>query len=287
MLTAMNQFNSGTPLLDIRKLIEGNSYDVLAYVNNVKSGITVNETGYYSFYVKDCNGNIIPARLFNVAEFYEAGFSANSLKNKPVKLSCIAQIVYGQWSLLVKEISEWTGDFDYKSFKGFVEYDEKYLTDEFSQTGSFLPVNFCTKGLASICDGKCGGFALYLGIVFKKLHAIGVNNGIYEDILLHIAAMAASAYFQHLEMKDSFGFVSRETSLKTLYSYCVQDISDKELILDAIAGLIELGEPRFLESALVVKTFKDTLMELNMISAVNKVPQGSAVTVNGLQLFNV
>ena len=88
-------------------------------------------------------------------------------------------------------------------------------------------------------------------------------------------------------MKDSFGFVSRETSLKTLYSYCVQDISDKELILDAIAGLIELGEPRFLESALVVKTFKDTLMELNMISAVNKVPQGSAVTVNGLQLFNV
>lgn len=168
MLTAMNQFNSGTPLLDIRKLIEGNSYDVLAYVNNVKSGITVNETGYYSFYVKDCNGNIIPARLFNVAEFYEAGFSANSLKNKPVKLSCIAQIVYGQWSLLVKEISEWTGDFDYKSFKGFVEYDEKYLTDEFSQTGSFLPVNFCTKGLASICDGKCGGFALYLALYLRN-----------------------------------------------------------------------------------------------------------------------
>ena len=30
-----------------------------------------------------------------------------------------------------------------------------------------------------------------------------------------------------------------------------------------------------------------TLTELNMISAVNKVPKGSAVTVNGLQLFNV
>lgn len=287
MLTAMNQFNGGTPLLDIRKLIEGNSYDVLAYVNNVKSGITVNETGYYSFYVKDCNGNVIPARLFNVAEFYEAGFSANSLKNKPVKLSCIAQIVYGQWSLLVKEISEWTGDFDYKSFKGFVEYDEKYLTEEFSQTGSFLPVNFCTKGLTSICDGKCGGFALYLGIVFKKLHAMGTYSGVYEDTLLRIATRSASVYFNYLELKDNFGFVSKEVILKTLYSYCIQDVNDVELILDAMTGLTDLGEPQFLESALVVKVFKDTLVELNMISAVNKVPKGSAVTVNGLQLFSV
>ena len=54
-----------------------------------------------------------------------------------------------------------------------------------------------------------------------------------------------------------------------------------------MTGLTDLGEPQFLESALVVKVFKDTLAELNMISAVNKVPKGSAITVNGLQLFSV
>lgn len=50
--------------LDIREFVDGKTFKRLAFVQKVKSGVSVYETGYYTFYVKDVNGNVLAARLF-------------------------------------------------------------------------------------------------------------------------------------------------------------------------------------------------------------------------------
>lgn len=287
MLTPLNQFGSETQLLDIRNLVEGMSYSLLAYVCNVKSGTTVNETGFYSFYVKDRRGNIIPARLFNVEKFYESGFTANSLRNRPVKMNCIAQIVYGQWSLLVKEIVEWTGDFDYRLFKGQVDCDKDYLEEKYSSVGVCVPTKYYTVSIPSICDGKCGGYALLISIVLRKIDALCKHSYLSVKQLTGIVINIASGYMTYAEMKDTAGFASKAQMIKIMNSYVMSDATDAELDIDALTGLADLGAPRFLESALVVKTFKDTIQELSMINSIEKIPKGSSASCGGYELFRI
>jgi len=84
--------------LDVAQLSVGCDYKKVCLVRDVKSGMTVYQDGYYTFYVKDCNANIIAARLFNPKDFLEDGFDAMYLKGKPVQMEFTAQIYNGSWS---------------------------------------------------------------------------------------------------------------------------------------------------------------------------------------------
>lgn len=48
--------------LRVNKLIDGNTYSKVAYVTNTSSGMTKLDSGFYTFYVKDCCGSDIPFR---------------------------------------------------------------------------------------------------------------------------------------------------------------------------------------------------------------------------------
>ena len=114
--------------LDIREFVDGKTFKRLAFVQKVKSGVSVYETGYYTFYVKDVNGNVLAARLFNVKNFIESGFTASLYKNKPVIMEFSSQIYNGQWSLVVDKIDLWTGDFPFARFRGSVDAAKDFIT---------------------------------------------------------------------------------------------------------------------------------------------------------------
>ncbi|MBS6773478.1 MAG: hypothetical protein KH239_00005 [Eubacterium sp.] len=87
--------------LDINTLEDGKEYDKVCYLLNYKAGLTKQDKGFYTFYVKDKNANVVAARMFDIKDYVDEGFTAMLMKSKAVKISFVAQIWNGSWSLVV------------------------------------------------------------------------------------------------------------------------------------------------------------------------------------------
>ena len=72
--------------LDIKELQDGFEYEKICYLLNYKAGVTQQEKGFYTFYVKDKNANVIAARMFDPKDYVNTGFTAMLMKSKAVKI---------------------------------------------------------------------------------------------------------------------------------------------------------------------------------------------------------
>ena len=249
--------------LHVDKLIDGNSYSKVAYVTNTSSGMTKLDSGFYTFYVKDCCGIVVPARLFNVKSFVDSGYTVKYLLHKPVLINFTAQVYKGRWSLLIDSIKPWEGDFDLELFKGKLTVSMQRLEklQEVTNVSLALTEWECTS-VPEIYDGNVGSFAVMANAVLGHLQA-------YKSV--PAIDFAVFPFVTNTAMMDELTFIK----------HCTSD-EEQEYILDSCMEVLGLAKAKMVYGIIVNNTIKSVINELNLCKALAVMPTGSSTWVSGV-----
>lgn len=274
--------------LDSTKLIENNDYECVAFVVNSTSGITKRESGYFTFYLKSVDNTILTAQLFDVENFVKSGFNAKYLMHKPVIVKFTAQIYYGRWSLILRDIKLWEGDFNRSLFLGKLTVDTSEILRWSHKTGVLVPINEweCTS-FAELADGNAGAFAVLAGATLNHLEAYNNLWGIDYIALSEIALCTLKALFNHYKLKEEFPVVLRSKLLDILTrSNLENDKSPNSAVInDACASILGLGTPQHLYSNLVCRSIMNTIKDMKLIYLYKSMPLGAGTTTfDGIEL---
>lgn len=281
---------SSTDNLNVNDLRDNEQGTKVCLVLNVRAGMSVYEKGYYTFFVKDECGNILPARLFNVKDFKDKGFDALYFKGKPVKLEFLAQRFNNQWSLLIDNISIHTGEFDYSKFYGKlseINLDGVYKIINSTLTDYVIPEKYKTKSYMTLYGGRTGGaLHLYVNLIRGLLIYKDLPSVVLEE-LIGAATIAYEVYISFLEKKDDFEIISNKEIFDILsvadmrfckYNFC-------NVSLDIARSLLGLTKPQHLYSHLVVNTLNNIIQGVNLIYENSLLPLGSGITIGSDQLL--
>ena len=271
----MTSFNSemtsdGAVNLNIRSFAEGLKMKAKALVIHVRSGIDVNESGFYTFVLKDINANTISARLFHVENFIENGFVAKSFENKPVLIEFIPQIFNGAWSLILKDIKLYDGAFDYESYKGKINVDTSFIDncylEVFSKSNPMDPAYY-TASFSSICGGRVGGFMKLISSVARDLYNYVDYCGYTTTDLFTVYFYTVEAYYKLLKKKELFEIVDQAELFSILQSI-TNKISGSGLtneIVDSCRTILGFGAPQHILSHLIYESIQKELYTFSLI----------------------
>lgn len=275
--------------LDLNDLVENDEYVRRALVVGHKSGVTALEKGFFTFYLKDRNGNLIAGRSFDVKNFIESGFDAASFKNKLVTIDFKAQIFNGSWSLIVNSIKIADDQSGYENFVGKievggVEFVEKLFTTILGRNYQ-IPVNYLTESVTSVGQGKSGGIGLLFVLSSKILANYRSLPTVDAKVLFEIFDVAFRKYCTYLKMKDELDVISNSVIIDLLTSVRNQFSDNVELAIDCTASLMGLTQPQHLYSHLICSTVTNTLRIMDLASKNSTLPLGSNAFYKGVNLL--
>lgn len=286
MLNKVDLFGSGdTSLLDMHNLVDGLEGSALALVMKAVPGMTRYEHGFFTFYVKDRRGNVIPARLFNVKDFSESGLVAKAYEGKPVQIKFTSQIFNGSWSLLVKEIELFNGKFDYDIFVGKVDFDEAMVRELFASRKLVLNPDLLVYALPQICNGKVGGFGKLIEAAYKTL--MGYASMVTDfDVLLDVFVRSICGYFAKCK-QEALHPVPNQVALLNAIITGVQNAPNKNILTDSLQAIMGFGKPTFMESHLVYNAIVAAKNNLTIIEINNSAVKGAFVEVPGGRMTRI
>lgn len=282
--------NTENEYLDITELVEGVHYEKLCYVTNSTSGVTKLDKGYFTFFVKDKNANVIRAQLFDVKDFIESGFMAKFFINKPVKLNFLSQMYNGQWSLIIKEISLWEGDFDYQAFRGSVVCDAtrlKSVAGKVVGENYLIPAEYSTVSLPTICAGRCGGYIKLMDSVLTELYNYKNLPSVDISCLLEAFFYTMDVYYDYLLKLNKFSIIPSSELfdlLKVLDSKIAKNPHRLE-ISEACRSIVGLVSPQHLYAHLICTSVKKYEEMFNLVYTNATLTKGSLVEVGGVALL--
>lgn len=280
--------------LDLPTLEVGQEYVKVGYLYNVKAGTSVMQSGYYTLYFKDLKGNVVVGRLFNVTDFEHTGLDILALKNKAVEFQFRVDVYNGSPSLIVSKISIYTGMFDYASFIGKVDrIDEKFIWCEttfrklLDDNSYSLPQEYKTKSIASIYDGRCGGYVKVLEIVLSNIIAYQDVVGVDIYALGRIFRTVHEEYFKYLDKVNELDFVTNSLKFQTINRIRLSNGRTDETIIaeDVLGALIGLNEPESINSVILVDIIKSSLNKLSLASIYNSMIVGASKKVGDVVLL--
>ena len=237
--------------LRVQDLEIGTEYSKIGYLLDYKSSMSKLEKGYYVFYIKDYDGNIVVATLHNIANFLESGGEALKLKRKPVKIKFLATEFNGSVSLLVTQIEDYTDiGFPFANFIGRVENVENSITavnavlQKVLGNEKTLDSRYATATLDGIYNSKCGGYAKLLEMVIYDLIACQELPNIDFKILLEVFYEVQKAYFLQLTAVSKSDLIRRGDNLDIIMNAQIaNNESDlKPVITDCLTTLFGLTE---------------------------------------------
>lgn len=267
--------------LDINTLEDGKEYDKICYLLNYKAGLTKQDKGFYTFYVKDKNANVVAARMFDVKDYVDEGFTAMLMKSKAVKISFVAQIWNGSWSLVVKNIEIWNGNFSYENYIGKAEYSvdalEAVYESLFSQA---INPEYYSEFFPSLCGGRIGGFFSVLEKSFTQLYSYQLQSLNVQD-LHRCFFICMDAYFNYLKLEKHFGIVPSQKVFEVINSIHFQYPESPYLneITDTVLALTGLAKPQHIYSHLIYNIVKQTENMLELIYKNQAMPMGSTAVL--------
>lgn len=241
----------------------------ICYVVDIKSGMTRLESGFFAFYIKDINANIIQASLFNTKEFLEAGVSAQYMKRKAVKIDFYTQEFRGALSIVMSNIEPYNGqDFDYTKFIGRLENAEQVYKTCLNIFTAYvpdakLPAIYVSQPISSIYSGRCGG---YLLLVEQVLHTIvgykNVDKIKYKE-LISTFYHVQNFYFKYFLKLEELDIITP----RILFDFmnAVNNVSKSEVVLDCMMALLNLDKPRHIYSNIIVQSIRSTERLFNLI----------------------
>lgn len=261
--------------LNITQLKEGQEYKKLCYVSDVRAGITVYQDGYYTFYVRDYDGNTVAARMFQVKDFEEAGFDAMYLKGKPAEITFTAQIYNGAWSCLLHNISVFSGEFDFRRFRGVApDTDDAFLREVY---GKDVWSQYRSKTLSRFCDGRVGGVTKIFEICTKTLY--GFSDMVDKKRLLSCFQKAFHFLVLYEENKEEFGIVTGRHVAQLLQP--MLDDEDSDCLVDTCYAVIGMKRADNLYTHLITRALDSAMEASRLIYLERALPYGSTVQVNG------
>ena len=290
MLTKMNIDGDNAKYLDVSELADGVHFDRLAYVTDSRAGTTKMGSGYFTFYVKDRNANVVRAQLFDVKDYVEKGFIAKTLVNKPVSMRFLAQIYNGQWSLIIENIQIWDGDFDFASFRGSVVCDGtklKAIAAKIMGASYQIPHEYSIISLANICDGRCGG---YLKLMDATMHTL--TN--YKDLpcidmtgLLETFFYAMEAFYNYNLKLNKFPIIpSNEIfDILNMIEMKVRDNPYHLEIADACRSILGVSKPQHIYAHLICNAVKECMDMFSLVYTNAGLAKGSLTQVGGAELL--
>ena len=267
--------------LDIKELQDGLEYEKICYLLNYKAGITQQEKGFYTFYVKDKNANVIAARMFDPKDYINAGFTAMLMKSKAVKIKFIAQIWNGSWSLIVNDIEAWQGEFNYEDYIGKAEYNAEALEAVYNNLFSqALNPEYYGEFFPDLCDGRIGGFISVLEKSFTQLYSFKMESLNVKD-LHRCFFITMDAYFNFLKLKKQYGIVPSQKIFEIINSIHFQysDSSYLNEITDTVLSLTGLAQPQHIYSHLICSVVNQTKELLTLIYKNQTMPNGSTTVL--------
>lgn len=284
---------SELPYLRIGDLVEGVCYEKIALVTTAGAGLAKNSSGFAKFYLKDVNANVITAFLFDVKDFAFAGMKLSQFKGKPVLVKFTPQFFAGHVSLVidgVQGIKEWDGEFDRRSFVGSVDFDEGLINEfvkQCSDDGWVLPIEYKLLSTDTFASGKVGAFAKCLEILAVNLKSyqtvLGEEKGLFGK-LFRIAA--ETAYLCEKAKNDTE--ILADTRVFDIILRMVNKYREDpyySLVLDVVKAVSGQDQPKHLLSHVIMKSFKQAVEILNLVSLNNSLTIGASVETGGALLL--
>lgn len=271
-------------LLKISDVENGGSIDKVCYVSDVKSGVSRLDQGYYTIFVKTSDGVVIPAFIFNIADFIDAGFHLFYLKGKLVQLTGSANVMNktNSMSIIVKNIKvlktgeDGITDSMYSDFLGKVE-DVEDLFDECSKffNGKILPSAYKFKSYSEIYNGKVGG---YVDLLWQWSLVVGITSERCGVVLKDIFYPVVINYGDFLDRKLTLTSLSVAEILDLINSVDVDNSNEYSLIVkDALSAIYGLSKPEHLYANIIYNSFMHVYKMQEMTNAWNTLPKGGVI----------
>lgn len=288
----LDKVGANSEYLKISDLNINEEYVKVAYIEDSKSGISKTMSGFYTFFIKDCEANIITGNLFNVEDFIKSGLVANKLRRKPVKIRFVTQDIKGRISLLISSIEEYREAFDYKSFIGFLPDAEQNLISVEKVLKSILgdkvslSREYKDNALVGIYNGKCGGYANLLQMVVYNLIAVQVLPNINFRSLIEVFYIVQDRYYKYLVKETNSDILSTADKMQFLFEtqQLVQGHDLSKIITECVSGLCGLSKPEHLYSVLIYKSFINNIESINLANIYSTLVLGGTTQVGELKL---
>ena len=296
MLTEMNSLSENvteTAYLDILNLAEYQEATALAYVQDVRVGITKFDSGFVTFYLRDVNANVITARLFDVADFMMSGVNANAFKGKAVKLTFICQIFNGTKQLVISGtsgIEVYSGEFDYSRFIGEIKCDTSILESVgkscFGNDWNLL-AEYKYFSCDSLGKGRVGAFIKIFDLALSSLSSYTDFDNLDVKELYYTFFSSMQEYFYLLKNKKTYADISSlliyDVMSKISSKYDGRD--EKLLIIDTVRALSGFEKPLGLIPKLIYDAVTMAKKHVDLILVNNTLPIGTSVNVGGDSLL--
>lgn len=288
----LNKIGENSEYLKISDLNLNEEYVKVAYIESTKAGLTKASAGFFTFYIKDCESNIIVGNLFNVEDFIKKGLVANRLRRKPVKIRFITQDFNGSISLLITEIEEYNDIFDYKSFIGFLpnaeqnlESVEKILNQVLGEPIS-LNREYKDNSLIGIYNGRCGGYCNLLQMVIYDLISYQLLPNIDLKVMMQIFYIVQDRYYQYLSKQTHNEIISTTDSLAFLAD-CQMSYKEHKfakIITECISALCGITKPEHLYSVLLYRSFTKNIENINLANTFSTLILTGSTQVGDIKL---
>lgn len=290
-ITDFEQPGVESEFLLIRDLKVGKKYTKVAYLTNVSMGTQKNEFGFVTFYLKDCEGNLITAKLFNVADFMMSGINVTMMRKHPVELTFVVQEFNGI-SLVIdgdKGIQVWDGDFPFEKFLGVVEVDTSTIEGVGSQVIQDYKLNAMmrTASLDGIAQGRAGGFLKIFDMALAQI--CGCNNivGLNFQDLVFVFYNTMELYFEVLMQRQKVNNFEDMFDDEILHNARMKFKGDERMlpIVNSLRILIGNVKPVGIEDFIIKHAVDTALTTLNAAYQLNITPTGMRTNVGGVSLL--
>ena len=275
--------------LNINELVENGEYTRRALMTGSKTGMTALEKGFFTFYFKDCTGNLIVGRKFDLKDYIEAGFDVAAFKNKLVTIDFKAQIFNGSWSLVVNNIKiaddqtgyeDFIGKIDVPGIPGVEKIYSAFLGEPYS-----MPIAYLTESIPSVCQGKSGGVALLFSLASKMLSNYRSLPTVDAQLLFKIFDVSFAKCYAYMKMRKELDVITNSVIIELLTSVKNQFLDNTELAIDCASSLMGLTQPQHLYSHLIYNAVHTNLKMLEMAFINNSLPLGSNTFYKGVNLL--
>lgn len=287
-------------LFDATKLMEGRTYrDVVCYVTGNRAGTTVYNKGFFTFFVKDVNGNVYPAYVWEPKDFLQDGAVVSQLKNVCVLMSFTAQIYNGSWSLHLEGstirictpevIREYGLKIDLAKFRGTVPCQEKEELEEVYRqyTESELPDVFFRSSFQTICQGRVGGYARLVVAAFHSMKATYEGlQGFNFDGLSETFVIVIQAYAAYLRAAENVTTAGRLADVVIGIRQTYRESQVVEQAIETLFALIGTDKPRHLFAHIIVAELRGKAELLDLVYQNNTIPCSMSAQIGGLILAN-
>lgn len=275
----------------VKELKVGKKYTKVAYLSNVSIGTQRNDYGFATFYLKDYEGNLVTAKLFNLAEFMLSGVNMTLMRKHPVELTFVVQ-EYNGISLVIdgeKGIHVWDGDFPFAQFLGTVDVDtstiegigQKFLP------GFELNVMMKTASLDSIAQGRAGGFLKVFDIALAQVCGYNSVVGINFEDLVFTFYQTMALYFEVLLQRQKLNNYDDMFDYEILHNARMKFKDDERMmpIINSLRALISNTKTAGIEDFIIKHAVETAITTLNAAYQLNVTPVGVRINVGGVSLL--